>query len=67
MNKRNNYSAEFKTMVVLDVLQEESTLNEIASRYDLNPVMISRWKSEFLERDAEVCIDYILFSNAPVT
>lgn len=54
MNKRNNYSAEFKSKVVLEVLQEEATLNEIASRYDLNPVMLSRWKSEFLERAADV-------------
>ena len=54
MNKRNNYSAEFKTQVVLEVLHEEATLNEIASRYDLNPVMLSRWKSEFLERAADV-------------
>lgn len=54
MNKRNNYSAEFKTKVVLEVLQEEATLNEIASRYDVSPVVISRWKSEFLERAADV-------------
>ena len=54
MNKRNNYSAEFKTKVVLEVLQEEATLNEIASHYDVNPVVISRWKSEFLERAADV-------------
>lgn len=54
MNKRNQYSAEFKTKVVLEILQEESTLNEIAARNDLNPVMISRWKSEFLERASDV-------------
>jgi len=44
MNKRNNYSAEFKTEVVLEVLQEEATLNEIAARHDVSPVVISRWK-----------------------
>jgi len=54
MNKRNNYSAEFKTKVVLEVLQEEATLNEIASRHDVSPVVISRWKSEFLERATDV-------------
>jgi len=54
MNKRNNYTAEFKTKVVLEGLQEEATLNEIASRYDVSPVVISRWKSEFLERAADV-------------
>jgi len=54
MNKRNQYSAEFKTKVVLEVLQEESTVNEIAARYGISPVMVSRWKSEFLERASEV-------------
>ncbi len=54
MNKRNNYSTEFKTKVVLEVLQKEATLNEIAARHDVSPVVISRWKSEFLERAADV-------------
>jgi putative transposase len=50
MDKRNHYTAEYKTKVVLEVLREEATLNEIAARYGINPVMISRWKQEFLER-----------------
>ncbi|MFI2859368.1 IS3 family transposase [Paenibacillus sp. JSM ZJ436] len=50
MEKRNRYTAEFKTKVVLEVLREEQTVNEIAAKYELSPVMISRWKSEFLER-----------------
>lgn len=53
MNKRNHYSAEYKTKVVLEVLREEATLNEIAAKYGINPVMISRWKQEFLERAPE--------------
>ncbi len=54
MSKRNHYTPEFKTKVVLEVLQEEATLNEIAARYDVSPVMLSCWKSEFLERAADV-------------
>lgn len=54
MNKRNHYSAEFKTKVVLEVLREETTVNEIAAKHGVNPVMISRWKTEFLERAADV-------------
>ena len=54
MKKRNHYSAEFKSKVVLEVLQEASTVNEIAAKHSISPVMISRWKSEFLERAAEV-------------
>lgn len=54
MKKRNNYSAEFKSKVVLEVIQETSTVNEIATKYGINPVVIGRWKSEFLERAAEI-------------
>lgn len=54
MNKRNQYTAEFKTKVVIEVLREEGTLNEIAARYGISPVLISRWKVEFLERAHEV-------------
>jgi len=36
------------------VLQEASTANEIAAKYGISPVVISRCKSEFLERAAEV-------------
>ena len=54
MNKRNRYTAEFKTKVVLEVLREEQAVNEISSKYKLSPVMISRWKSEFLERASTV-------------
>jgi len=54
MEKRNRYPAEFKTKVVLEVLREEQTVNEIASKYELSPVMVSRWKAEFLERASTV-------------
>lgn len=54
MNKRNHYPPEFKTQIVLEVLREEATLNEIAAKHDFHPVLVSRWKQEFLERASEV-------------
>jgi putative transposase len=54
MEKRNRYTPEFKTKVVLEVLREEQTVNEIASKYEVSPVMISRWKAEFMERASMV-------------
>lgn len=54
MEKRNRYTPEFKTKVVLEVLQEVQTVNEIASKYELSPVMISRWKAEFISRASTV-------------
>lgn len=54
MEKRNRYTSEFKTKVVLEVLREEQTVNEIAAKYELSPVMVSRWKAEFLDRASMV-------------
>jgi len=54
MNKRNHYPPEFKTQIVLEVLREEATLNEIAAKHGLHPVLVSRWKQELLERASEV-------------
>ena len=50
MNKRTQYTAEYKAGIVIRVLREEETVGEIAAKEGLNPVMISRWKSEFLDR-----------------
>lgn len=54
MNKRTQYTAEYKASVALRVLREEETVAEIAAAEGLNPVMISRWKAEFLERASMV-------------
>ena len=47
--KRTTYSAEFKSKVVLEILEGEKTLNEIASKYDLLPKNIQNWKRQFLD------------------
>ena len=54
MGKRKQYNAEFKTKVVLEVLREEQTVNEIAAIYEVSPVVISRGKAEFLEKASDV-------------
>jgi transposase-like protein len=43
-----------KVKVVLEILSEESTVNQIAAQYGISPVILSRWKKEFLERASEV-------------
>ncbi len=47
--KMKKYSAEFKTKIVLEVLQGDKTLNEIASEYNIIPKNIMNWKKVFLE------------------
>lgn len=47
--KRTTYSADFKAKIVLEVLEGEKTLNEIASKYNLLPKNIQNWKKQFLD------------------
>jgi len=47
--KRKKYSAEFKAKVVLEVLEAEQSINEIASKYELLPANVKNWKKMFLE------------------
>jgi transposase-like protein len=54
MEKRNRYTSEFKVKVVLELLREEGTLNQIAGKYELNPQMLSQWKREFLDRATDI-------------
>jgi len=48
--KRNTYEPEFKAKVVLKLLREEKTVSQIASEYGVHPNLISRWKTEFIEK-----------------
>ena len=47
--KRKVYSADFKAKLVLEVLEGEKTLNEIASKYEVLPKNLQNWKKQFLE------------------
>jgi transposase-like protein len=54
MAKRKRYSPEFKFRVVLEALQSEKPLAEIARAYDVHPVTVSKWKKHFQENGAEI-------------
>jgi putative transposase len=47
--KRKSYSADYKAKLVLEVLEGEKTVNEIASRYEVLPASLKNWKKQFLE------------------
>ena len=42
--KRKTYNAEFKAKIILEVLEAEQTINEIASKYELLPANVKNWK-----------------------
>lgn len=54
MDKRQKYPAEFKLKVVLEILREVDTVSAIATKYQLHPVMLSNWKTDFLKRASSV-------------
>jgi putative transposase len=47
--KRKSYSADFKAKLVLEVLEGEKTINEIASKYEVLPISLKQWKKQFLD------------------
>lgn len=54
MRTRKQYAVEFKTKVVLEILAEQETVNQISAKYSISPVVLSRWKKEFFERASDV-------------
>ncbi len=55
--KKRQHSPAFKTKVVLDALGEKSTLNELASKYEVHAMQIVKWKKKFLEEAPNIFSD----------
>ena len=52
--KANRYSSRFKFQVVMDVIEGERTIGQIARCSSIHTASIQRWKSEFLEKGPEI-------------
>ncbi len=48
--KRRRFTPEQKTKMVLEVLKEDRTVNEIAGEYGVHQAQLQRWKTEALEK-----------------
>lgn len=48
MVKRRNFSPDFKAKVALAAIRGDGTIAELASRYQVHPNMITKWKREAL-------------------
>ena len=51
---RRKFSKEFKLNVVLEALQERSTLSELGEKHELHPHQISSWKQDFLNKAEQI-------------
>lgn len=48
------YSPKFKFQVVLEVLESDRSVPDVARSYDVHPNTVYRWKETFLENGSEV-------------
>lgn len=46
---KKKYTAEFKTKVILTIIQGDKEFNAICADFNLNPRMVRKWKQEFLQ------------------
>lgn len=46
---RKNYTGKFKAKVVVDVIRENETVADLASKYQIHRSLLTRWKKEALE------------------
>lgn len=46
---RRKFSASFKAKVAIEAIKEQTSLQELAAKFELHPTQISSWKREFLK------------------
>ena len=46
---RKKHESEFKARLVLEALQEQKTINQIASENGVHPNILSRWKTDAIK------------------
>ena len=52
--QKKSYSSEMKAKIVLELLTENKTTSEIASKYGINIRLIQQWRKDFLENIGRV-------------
>jgi putative transposase len=54
---KKTYTAEFKAKVVLELLREEQTISQLASKYEIHASQLSRWRKAVIEGLPELLSD----------
>ena len=56
---RRKHSPSFKAKVAVEALKEEETVAQLASRFDVHPSQVHKWKKELIDGATGI------FSNSP--
>ena len=51
---RRRYSPPFKAKVALEALKGEETIAQIATRYEVHPNMVTKWKKDLQDEAASI-------------
>ncbi len=54
MAKRRTFAAKFKADIVLAIISGRQSAAEICREHQINPQVISRWKTDFLANASQV-------------
>lgn len=53
MQKRQYYTGKFKAKVAREALKEDQTVQQVGSAFNIDPSMVTRWKSEAIDNLAD--------------
>ena len=51
---RRKFTSAFKAQVAIAAIKDRESLAELSKRFEVHPTMISKWKTEFLEKSKGV-------------
>ena len=54
---RKNYTARFKSKVALEAVKGQMSLSELASKYEVHPNQIRKWKQQLLDQISDIFVD----------
>jgi len=54
MRTRRTFSSAFKAKVVLECISGEKNVSEVCREYQLSPILVSKWRTEFIENSSAI-------------
>jgi transposase-like protein len=51
---RKSYDKEFKAKVAIEAMKGDKTIQEIATRYEVHPNLVTQWKKQLIELAAQL-------------